>query len=45
MLTLHAAGALPLVALAVWFGWIDSPGMGEGRCASCGVESSWRRWR
>jgi len=35
---LHVASALPLVALAVWFGLIDRLPFGEGRCASCGVE-------
>ena len=38
MLALLAAGALPLIGLVVWFTWIDSPGVGEDRCASCGVE-------
>jgi hypothetical protein len=36
---LLAACTLPLVALAVWFGLIDSPPIGEGRCESCGVEA------
>jgi hypothetical protein len=27
-----------LVALAVWFGLVDSPALDEGRCSSCGVE-------
>jgi hypothetical protein len=35
---LLAACALPLVALAVWFGVIDPSPLGEGRCASCGLE-------
>jgi hypothetical protein len=38
MLALLAAGALPLIGLVVWFTWIDSPSVGEDRCASCGVE-------
>jgi hypothetical protein len=33
---LHLACAAPLIALALWFGVVDSPGIGEGRC--CGVE-------
>ena len=36
--TIHLACAAPLVALAIWFGVIDSTPLGEGRCASCGVE-------
>src|ERR687895_442942 len=32
------ACAVPLVALAVWFGLIDRLPFGEGRCSSCGVE-------
>ena len=35
---IHLACAAPLVALAIWFGVIDSTPFGEGRCASCGVE-------
>ena len=37
-IALLVACALPLAALAVWFGLVDSPGIGEGRCDSCGVE-------
>jgi hypothetical protein len=36
ILALHLATGLPLIALAVWFGVVDSPA--SGRCASCGVE-------
>jgi hypothetical protein len=35
---LDLASAVPLVALAVWFGVIDRLPFGEGRCPSCGVE-------
>lgn len=35
---IHLACAAPLVALAIWFGVIDSTPFGEARCASCGVE-------
>ena len=38
LLLLHAACAAPLLALAVWFGLVDSPAFDEGRCSSCGVE-------
>jgi hypothetical protein len=38
LLLLHLASAAPLVALAVWFGLVDSPALDEGRCSSCGVE-------
>jgi hypothetical protein len=38
LLLLHLACAAPLVALAVWFGAVDSPALAEGRCSSCGVE-------
>jgi hypothetical protein len=38
MRLLHAASAAPLVALAGWFGLVDSPATGAGRCAGCGVE-------
>ena len=38
MLKVHLACAAPLVALAVWFGVVDTLPFGEGRCASCGVE-------
>lgn len=38
LLALHVACAVPLVALAVWFGLIDRLPFGEGRCSSCGVE-------
>ena len=38
-LALLAACSLPLVALALWFGLIDTPPFGEGRCSSCGVEA------
>ena len=37
-LALHVGWALPPVALLLWFGLIDSPELGEGRCASCGLE-------
>jgi hypothetical protein len=36
ILVLHLAAGLPLIALAVWFGVVDSPA--SRRCASCGVE-------
>jgi len=39
LIALHVAAAAPLVALTVWFGLVDSPALGEGRCSSCGVES------
>lgn len=29
---------LVLGSLAVWFGLVESPGIGEGRCYGCGVE-------
>jgi hypothetical protein len=38
MLGLHIVCALPVVALALWFGAIDRLPFGERRCASCGVE-------
>jgi hypothetical protein len=38
LLLLHLAAAAPLVALAAWFGLVDSPAFDEGRCSSCGVE-------
>jgi len=38
LIAVHLAWALPLVALALWFGVVDTPAIGEGRCASCGVE-------
>jgi hypothetical protein len=38
LLALHAAWALPPVALGLWFGAVDTLPLGEGRCASCGVE-------
>jgi hypothetical protein len=37
-LVLHVAWALPLAALGLWFGLIDTVPLGEGRCSSCGVE-------
>jgi hypothetical protein len=37
-LVLHVAWGLPLAALGLWFGLIDTVPLGEGRCASCGVE-------
>src|SRR4051794_12233147 len=40
LLALHLCCGLPLVALAVWFGAVDRPPLGGGRCASCGVEGS-----
>ena len=38
LLALHLGYALPLVALAVWFGLIDRLPFGGGRCSSCGLE-------
>jgi glucan phosphoethanolaminetransferase (alkaline phosphatase superfamily) len=38
LLVLHLGRALPLVALAIWFGLIDRMPFGEGRCSSCGME-------
>ena len=35
---LHAASVAPLVVLAVWFGGVDTRGVGELRCGGCGVE-------
>lgn len=38
LLALHLASAVPLLALAAWFGLVDRLPFGEGRCASCGLE-------
>jgi hypothetical protein len=40
LLALHLAPAVPLVALAVWYGLVDPTPLGGGRCASCGVGPS-----
>ena len=40
LVALHVAPVVPLVALAAWFGLVDTTGIGEGRCPSCGVEGA-----
>jgi hypothetical protein len=38
LLALHVAWGLPAVCLALYFGVLDTPAFGEGRCSSCGIE-------
>ena len=38
LVALHVAWGLPAACLALYFGVLDTPGFGEGRCSSCGVE-------